>query len=118
MLSALLADLCFDAFDEQVGLVGHSHVASSFTRPEGEPATGSSRRADDVADLAAGRWLLNPGSVGQPRDGDPRASYMLVDLESMSFELRRVEYPIARTQARMRESALPNRLITRLELGW
>ena len=60
-----------------------------------------------VLTLSSGRHILNPGGVGQPRDGDPRASYMLVDPESMSFELRRVEYPIARTQARMREGALP-----------
>jgi predicted phosphodiesterase len=118
VMSVLLADLCFDAFEERIGLIGHSHVACSFERHEGEPATGSPRRADEVADVTAGRHLLNPGSVGQPRDGDPRASYMIVDTDTAAYELRRVAYPVARTQERMRELGLPSRLVGRLELGW
>lgn len=106
-------------FSTRVCLVGHTHVPVLFSA-EDENAHVEAYALEErhVLTLSSGRHILNPGSVGQPRDGDPRASYMLVDLESMSFELRRVEYPIARTQARMRESALPNRLITRLELGW
>jgi len=61
--------------------------------------------------------ILNPGSVGQPRDGDPRASYAILDTEAMTWELRRVPYPIEITQERMRARGLPRRLIVRLEVG-
>ena len=117
VLSALLADLCFDAFDERIGLLGHSHVASSFTRPEGEPATGSSRRADDTADVATGRWLLNPGSVGQPRDGDPRATWLLLDLSAASASWRRTTYDVDGAAAAIRAARLPDSLAERLQYG-
>ena len=117
VLSALLADLCFDAFSERIGLLGHSHVACSFTRPEGEPATGSSRRADDVADVAAGRWLLNPGSVGQPRDGDPRAAWLLLDLSAASASWRRTTYDVDGAAAAIRAARLPDSLAERLQYG-
>ena len=73
VLSALLAELCLDAQRHRICLIGHSHVALSFVRREGELATGEPRRDGAQLDIAAGEWLLNPGSVGQPRDGDPRA---------------------------------------------
>jgi len=117
VLSALLADLCFDAFDERIGLLGHSHVASSFTRPEGEPATGSSRREGDGADVAAGRWLLNPGSVGQPRDGDPRAAWLLLDLSAASASWRRTTYDVDGAAAAIRAARLPDSLAERLQYG-
>jgi diadenosine tetraphosphatase ApaH/serine/threonine PP2A family protein phosphatase len=117
VLSALLADLCFDAFDERIGLLGHSHVACSFTRPEGEPATGSSRRGDDGADVAAGRWLLNPGSVGQPRDGDPRAAWLLLDLSAASASWRRTTYDVEGAAAAIRAARLPDSLAERLQYG-
>jgi diadenosine tetraphosphatase ApaH/serine/threonine PP2A family protein phosphatase len=117
VLSALLADLCFDAFDERIGLLGHSHVASSFTRPEGAPATGSSRRADETADVGAGRWLLNPGSVGQPRDGDPRAAWLLLDLSAASASWRRTTYDVDGAAAAIRAARLPDSLAERLQYG-
>lgn len=64
------------------------------------------------------RLIINPGSVGQPRDSDPRAAYALLDMEAMTWEHRRVPYPIGVTQERMRKHDLPARLITRLEYGW
>src|ERR1019366_7383920 len=79
VLSTLLAELCLDVQPHRVCLVGHSHVALSFVRNEGELATGEPRREGAELDLAAGEWLLNPGSVGQPRDGDLRASWLLLD---------------------------------------
>src|SRR5207302_3824350 len=71
VLSALLAELCLDKQPHRLCLVGHSHVALSFSRGAGEPATGEARRGDSVLDIADCEWILNPGSVGQPRHGDP-----------------------------------------------
>ena len=70
-----------------------------------------------MVDLASGRWLLNPGSVGQPRDADPRAAYLLLDLGAGRAEFRRVEYPVDETQAQMREAGLPAALAQRLAYG-
>jgi diadenosine tetraphosphatase ApaH/serine/threonine PP2A family protein phosphatase len=64
------------------------------------------------------RVIINPGSVGQPRDSDPRAAYAILDLDEMTFEYHRVIYPVAETQARMRAAGMPSRLIKRLEFGW
>jgi diadenosine tetraphosphatase ApaH/serine/threonine PP2A family protein phosphatase len=68
-------------------------------------------------DLAGKRWLLNPGSVGQPRQGDPRAAYLLLDLDAQRATFRRVEYDVEGTQAEMREAELPEMLAARLSLG-
>ena len=96
-------------------LVGHSHIALAVTaedgRVDGGPAPGGSKIALD------GRRLLNPGSVGQPRDGDPRAAWVLLDLGERFAEFRRVPYSIERTQAEMRERGLPQALAARLERG-
>jgi putative phosphoesterase len=64
-----------------------------------------------------GRLILNPGSVGQPRDGDPRAAFAVVDTDSMTADLHRVEYDVARAQEAIREAGLPGRTATRLERG-
>jgi diadenosine tetraphosphatase ApaH/serine/threonine PP2A family protein phosphatase len=68
-------------------------------------------------ELEVGRFLLNPGSVGQPRDGDPRAAYLLLDLDERTASFRRVDYDIARTQAEMAEAGLPELLALRLSSG-
>ena len=65
----------------------------------------------------SGKRLLNPGSVGQPRDGDPRAAWLLLDLERRFAGFRRVAYPIERTQGEMRDRGLPWALAARLERG-
>ena len=96
MLSALLAELCLDRQAQRVCLIGHSHVALSFVRREGELATGEPRREGAVLDVAEGEWLLNPGSVGQPRDGDPRASWLLLDLDGQTASFERTEYDVRR----------------------
>lgn len=117
VLSALLAELCLDVIDERVALIGHSHVALGFHRPEGEPAAGERRDDGDLADLSAGEWLLNPGSVGQPRDGDPRAAWLLLDLDGQRATWRRVEYDVAGAQAAIRDARLPASLAERLQYG-
>ena len=117
VLSALAAELCLDVTRQRVSLIGHSHVALAFHRAEGEPATGSTRRAGEVADLRSGKWLINPGSVGQPRDGDPRAAWLLLDTRAATAEWRREEYDIAGAQAAIRAARLPDSLAERLRHG-
>ena len=73
--------------------------------------------AGGVEEELAERRLLNPGSVGQPRDGDPRAAWLLLDLERRFASFRRVPYPIEKTQAEMREAGLPRLLADRLGRG-
>jgi predicted phosphodiesterase len=117
VLSALLAELCLDVQDSRICLIGHSHVALSFVRREGQPATGEPQRAGTVVDIAQGEWLLNPGSVGQPRDGDPRASWLLLDLDEMDASFQRADYDIAGAAAAIRAARLPDSLAERLEYG-
>jgi predicted phosphodiesterase len=117
VLSTLLAELCMDRQNHRICLIGHSHVALSFARQEGEFATGEPRRADTRLDVAKGEWLLNPGSVGQPRDGDPRASWLLLDIETMDATFHRADYDIAGAAAAIRAARLPDSLAERLEYG-
>lgn len=99
-----------------VVLVGHSHVPLAIVLDRGR-LTGGHAPAGTESDLSQGRWLLNPGSVGQPRDGDPRAAYLLLDLETRRASFRRVEYAIEATQAEMRRHGLPPALAERLAEG-
>jgi predicted phosphodiesterase len=117
VLSGLTAELCFDATDFRVSLIGHSHVALSFHRPEGEPASGSTQREGTEVDLRAGEWLINPGSTGQPRDGDPRAAWLTFDTDSCTVTWRRADYDIAGAQAAIRAARLPDSLAERLQYG-
>jgi diadenosine tetraphosphatase ApaH/serine/threonine PP2A family protein phosphatase len=117
VLSTLLAELCLDRQDHRVCLVGHSHVALSFARQEGELATGEPRREGSELDIGAGEWLLNPGSVGQPRDGDPRASWLMLDLDGLTASFRRTDYDVTGAAAAIRAARLPDSLAERLEYG-
>jgi len=117
VLSALLAELCLDTQPHRVCLIGHSHVALAFVRHEGEPASGEPCRAGTWLDISSGEWLLNPGSVGQPRDGDPRASWLLLDLDGLTASFQRTDYDIAGAAAAIRAARLPDSLAERLEYG-
>ncbi|MFO0829243.1 MAG: metallophosphoesterase family protein [Phycisphaerales bacterium] len=120
------AAMAFRGVDARVCLIGHTHVPMAFH-------TDSERCEDRLSALdveatilhseeryalrATGRHILNPGSVGQPRDGDPRASFGLLDLNDGSFELRRVEYDVREAQRQMRKAGLPDLLAHRLAVG-
>lgn len=117
VLSPLQAELCLDVQRHRVCLIGHSHVALSFSRPAGAAATGQTRGADEEVDLAVGEWLINPGSVGQPRDGDPRAAWLELDAEGSVARYRRTEYDIAGAAAAIRAARLPDSLAERLSYG-
>jgi predicted phosphodiesterase len=97
-------------------LVGHSHVALRIVQSD-DDLNGGIAPADTEVELDGVRALLNPGSVGQPRDGDPRAAYLLLDLDAQRATFHRVEYEVERTQREMREAGLPEMLAARLELG-
>ena len=98
-------------------LVGHSHVALQIAATT-DDVEGGLARAGTVVDFGDTPTVLNPGSVGQPRDGDPRAAYLLLDIDERRAEFRRVEYDIARTQNEMAEAGLPSALAARLALGF
>jgi predicted phosphodiesterase len=79
VLSGEQAEAGMDASDCRIGLIGHSHVALFFCRPgpgEGDEIRGAQTSDGALLELGSGEWLLNPGSVGQPRDGDPRAAWL------------------------------------------
>ncbi len=102
--------------DAPLVLVGHSHVALQIAL-SGEEINGGAAPDGTELELDGAQALLNPGSVGQPRDNDPRAAYLLLDLDAQRASFRRVEYDVARTQQEMREAGLPELLAARLELG-
>ena len=118
VLSIILAEECLDAAKQRVSLIGHSHVALAFTRPSrAQDAEGYPRTDGDEADLSEGEWLLNPGSVGQPRDGDPRAAWLLLDTGTWAASWRRTEYDVTGAQQAIRAAGLPDSLAERLGYG-
>jgi diadenosine tetraphosphatase ApaH/serine/threonine PP2A family protein phosphatase len=98
------------------GLHGHTHVPVAFI--DDDPRLGIvDPDAGTVLSLDARTTLLNPGSVGQPRDGDPRAAYLILDTVANEVTWRRVAYDIPAVQAAIREAGLPRRLADRLAIG-
>jgi diadenosine tetraphosphatase ApaH/serine/threonine PP2A family protein phosphatase len=116
VLSDETALAAFRLTSAPVVLVGHSHVALAFVL-EGGAVDGAVVPGGAEIDLSDGRFILNPGSVGQPRDGDPRAAYLVLDLDARRALHRRVDYPIERTQEEIRERGLPQALADRLTHG-
>lgn len=113
------AKLSFSYYDSAVCLVGHTHAPVIFCAAADGSQCTASRAPDRVPiRLDNSRCIINPGAVGQPRDGDPRASYMLLDTELMTFEYRRISYEISETQRKMRAVGLPRSNRMRLALGW
>ena len=122
----------FAEFDEEICFLGHTHKPSIFRwRLQQASALDNGVRpvtvdylqppvGQDVhlATSAMQRLIVNPGSVGQPRDNDARAAYAIFDLEKRSYCQMRILYPIELTQSQMAEAHLPKRLIDRLSFGW
>lgn len=116
--TAQIAAENFGFFDTDVCFIGHTHVAMYALVREGSDEVEIGPLADDQElDLLAGRYLINPGSVGQPRDRDPRAAYALLDTDLGSITAHRVAYDVALTQKQMAMANLPDVLIARLALG-
>jgi predicted phosphodiesterase len=106
-----------DLTSAELVMVGHSHIPIALQLSNGGSLAGGLARGGSEPELTGGRWLLNPGSVGQPRDGDPRAAYLLVDLETRRSHFRRVPYDVEQTQSEIREAGLPEALANRLAEG-
>ena len=116
LLSLEAAQDNFPCFETDFCLVGHSHVPLVFEHIDNTVAY---KRFQEGANLKLGenRLIINPGGVGQPRDGDPRANYAVYDTEVRTIYHYRVEYDITATQEKMAEHKLPPRLISRLNFG-
>jgi predicted phosphodiesterase len=120
---------CIAVQAARVSLIGHSHVALFFVMGEDRrPARSRVAGPDDVAkgaqagagtrlDLSEGSWLINPGSVGQPRDGDPRAAWLELDTDSWEATYHRVEYDVDRAASAIEATDLPEHLARRLYVG-
>ncbi|MDQ4074914.1 MAG: metallophosphatase family protein [Chloroflexota bacterium] len=112
----------FDFFDTRYCLVGHTHKPIIFRQEMGQEDVLALQPAVNLAlPLAQAeniRFIINPGSVGQPRDNDPRAAYAIYDDDEGTLTFHRLPYDIGATQRRMRVAGLPERLIQRLEYGW
>jgi diadenosine tetraphosphatase ApaH/serine/threonine PP2A family protein phosphatase len=116
VLTEQVALLCLLETEAALVLVGHSHVALGIAW-DGSTLEGGVAPAGTLLDLAAARHLANPGSVGQPRDGDARAAWLLLDTDAREGTFRRVTYDVKQTQAEIRERGLPDILATRLAHG-
>jgi predicted phosphodiesterase len=121
VLSVRQAADCLQAQRQRLALIGHSHVACYFTRPNAdstiEETIGEVATAGTVLEMAEGRWLVNPGSVGQPRDGDPRAAWLMLDTEAWTARFHRVEYAVEVAAKAIIEAGLPRQLADRLFTG-
>ncbi len=118
VLNTLSARLNFDHFDTPYCFVGHSHIQSIFQLNEDtDRVTLQIPKLGQVLALTP-RMILNPGSVGQPRDRDPRAAYAIYDSAEHTWEICRVEYNVAEVQQRIREAGLPEKHAVRLGEGW
>jgi diadenosine tetraphosphatase ApaH/serine/threonine PP2A family protein phosphatase len=120
VLSVDQAEAGLNAQEQRIGLIGHSHIALFFTRPDGAgkgEAQGAQAGDDALLGLESGSWLLNPGSVGQPRDSDPRAAWLELDTERWTARYHRVDYDIATAAETILAAGLPSQLAERLAVG-
>jgi len=114
---------CIHVQARRVSFIGHSHVALYFAADEEDPgegplqASGAQAGAGTELDLDSGRWLVNPGSVGQPRDGDPRAAWLEFDTSTWTACFHRVDYEIDRAAEAIMAADLPEHLAQRLYVG-
>lgn len=118
LLDTYTADANFDHFDTPICLVGHTHLPVIYHHPNGGTSTAAYIPEPNTHIDLPVRVIANPGSVGQPRDRDPRAAYAIFDTETYAWDFHRVVYQIGVVQARMERHHLPERHIRRLSGGW
>ncbi len=118
LLDTRSATFNFELFETPYCFVGHTHLPVMYYLPD-DRVTAQLVVPEHISQMTlAPRAILNPGSVGQPRDRDPRAAYAMLDLTDFTWEWRRVAYDIPDVQERMRKENLPERHIARLSAGW
>jgi predicted phosphodiesterase len=117
VLSPLQAELNIDRLQHRIACIGHSHMALQYSRADGAIASGGTCKGGTEVALDEGAWLLNPGSVGQPRDGDPRAPRQLLDTSARTAAFHRTEYDVSGAAAAIRSARLPDSLAERLSHG-
>ena len=117
IMSTDIAQSNFEYFDTKYCFVGHTHIAAAYKEEAAEAVLAVSLKPGIGLVTGQHRMIINPGAVGQPRDGDPRASYGIYDTERQIFVLYRVDYDIRATQDKMMESGLPVPLVARLMEG-
>ncbi len=120
VLSIEQAEEGLDAQEERIGLIGHSHISLFFTRPDGGrhgDTQGAQAGGGALLSLESGAWLVNPGSVGQPRDGDARAAWLELDTDAWTARFHRVPYDVATAAETILAAGLPSQLAERLEVG-
>ena len=118
ILEPMIAAMNFPHFETPYCLVGHTHQPVIYKMsPANGDAVSSPPQYNQPHALNGQRQIINPGSIGQPRDQNPDAAYGILDMSSGIFEHRRVPYDIKAVQRRMSDYSLPERLITRLEHG-
>ena len=110
------AQVSFHAMDTQIAFLGHSHVPIAFLENEGHDAV-TYTQSTEIELRHAPKAIINVGSVGKPRDDDPRACYAIYDSDTQTVEIRRIEYDIEHAQATIRKAGLPDVLAARLALG-
>ena len=115
VLTAVEAERAFQHLPKRIGFAGHSHLPSIFSK--GPIGSLHLYVGHDFHPLEENRYLVNVGSVGQPRDNDPRACYVIYDSSEMELTYRRVEYDMQLTQSKMSRANLPKMLIDRLLVG-
>jgi diadenosine tetraphosphatase ApaH/serine/threonine PP2A family protein phosphatase len=118
VLNTLSARLNFSHFDTPLCFVGHSHIQSMFELDETRDVVSNAPNRPGTTVRLTRRAIINPGSVGQPRDRDPRSAYAIYDSRDNTWEPRRTEYDIGAVQERIRAAGLPPRHALRLAEGW
>lgn len=119
ILNTFVARINFEFLETPLCFVGHSHIQSAYLLDhEQHRVRPVITRPGEIVSLREGPWILNPGSVGQPRDRDPRAAYAIFDPDAFTWEPRRVAYNIAEVQERIRQLGLPIKHALRLAEGW
>lgn len=118
ILDPITALMNFNSFDTQIALVGHTHLPLCFVLEKEKDEVKRTLLKSGEQIKITQRTILNPGSVGQPRDHDPRASFGILDLDKMTWRIRRIEYKVDAVQKRIIASGLPEKHAQRLSEGW
>ena len=119
VIASWIADENFSHFNEKICFFGHTHLPTVYKKVYENGSEKIEVKAGDRLEISEKdfRWMINPGSVGQPRDGNPDSSFLIFDTNNMSIEFRRVAYQIDKTQEEMRGVGLPPFLRERLTKG-